>query len=142
MYLWLKWLHVVSVISWMAGILYLYRLLIYLAERGSNGEIKDLLVLMARRLFKYITIPAAVVSYVAGLGMVAVLPEIAKGHWFGAKFILVLALTHFTVKAGLLIGRFEKGAENLPTSKKLRWLNEAPTVLMLVIVYLVLFKPF
>ncbi|MBM4252565.1 MAG: TIGR00701 family protein [Deltaproteobacteria bacterium] len=142
MYLWLKWLHVVSVISWMAGILYLYRLLIYLAERGSNGEIKDLLVLMARRLFKYITVPAAVVSYVAGLGMVAVMPEIAKGHWFGAKFILVLALTHFTVKAGLLVGRFEKGAANLPTSKKLRWLNEAPTVLMLVIVYLVLFKPF
>ena len=142
MYLWLKWLHVVSVISWMAGILYLYRLLIYLAERGANSEIKDLLVLMARRLFKYITIPAAVVSYVAGLGMVAVMPEIAKGHWFGAKFILVLALTHFTVKAGLLIGRFENGVENLPTSKRLRVLNEAPTVLMLLIVWLVLFKPF
>lgn len=142
MYLWLKWLHVVSVISWMAGILYLYRLLIYLAERGANADIKGLLVLMARRLFKYITVPAAAVSYIAGLGMVAVMPAIAKGHWFGLKFILVLALTHYTVKAGLLIGRFEKGADNLPSSKRLRVLNEVPTVLMLVIVWLVLFKPF
>ena len=142
MYLWLKWLHVVSVISWMAGILYLYRLLIYLAERGANADIKGLLVLMARRLFKYITVPAAAVSYIAGLGMVAVMPAIAKGHWFGLKFILVLGLTHYTVKAGLLIGRFEKGADNLPSSKRLRVLNEVPTVLMLVIVWLVLFKPF
>jgi len=141
-YLWFKWLHIVSVISWMAGILYLYRLLIYLAERGSQPEIKSLLVLMARRLFKYITVPAMVVSYLAGLAMVGLMPEIAKGGWFGAKFLLVLGLTHFTVKAGLLIGRFEKGVPNLPTSKRLRILNEVPTVLMLVIVWLVVFKAF
>lgn len=142
LYLWAKWLHIVAVISWMAGILYLYRLLIYLVERGSNPEVKSLLVLMARRLGRYITVPAMVITYVAGLGMVALNPEIAKGGWFGAKFLLVLLLTHFTVKALVLTGRYEKGLPNLPDSKRLRIYNEVPTVLMLVIVYLVLFKPF
>jgi putative membrane protein len=141
-YLWLKWLHIVAVISWMAGILYLYRLLVYLAERGSDPSNKELLLLMARRLFKAITLPAMIVSYVAGLGMVGLVPALGHQPWFMAKFVLVLLMTHLTAKAGLLIGRFASGAPKLPTSKRLRWLNEAPTVLLLVIVYLVIFKPF
>ena len=141
-YLWLKWLHIVAVISWMAGILYLFRLLVYLAERGGDPSNKELLLLMARRLFKAITLPAMIVSYVAGLGMVGLVPALGHQPWFMAKFVLVLLMTHMTAKAGLLIGRFASGGPKLPTSKRLRWLNEAPTVLLLVIVYLVIFKPF
>ena len=141
-YLWFKWLHIVAVISWMAGILYLYRLLVYLAERGANADIKALLVLMARRLYKVITLPAMILAYVGGLAMVGLVPTIGHERWFMVKFVLVLLMTHFTVKAGLLIGRFATDAPNLPHSKRLRWLNEVPTILMLIIVYLVVFKPF
>ena len=142
LFLWIKWLHIVAVISWMAGILYLYRLLIYLAERGSQPDIHDLLVLMARRLLKYITIPAATVAVASGFGMVALMPSLAASGWFGAKFLLVLGLLHFTAKAGLTLKRFAAHDPKVPTAKTLRILNEMPTLLMLVIVYLVLFKPF
>jgi putative membrane protein len=142
MYLTVKWLHIVSIISWMAGILYLYRLLIYLRERGSNADIRELLVLMARRLFKYITIPAAVASLVTGITFIVLSPAVAKGGWFHLKFLCVLGLFHFTAKAGLLIGRFERQEQNLPSSTTLRIFNEIPTVLMLIIVAMAVFRPF
>ena len=78
LYLGFRWLHFVAVISWMAGILYLYRLLIYQAERGGSPESSELLTLMARRLYRYITRPAMIVSFVGGLGMLSQRPEVAR----------------------------------------------------------------
>ncbi len=142
MYLTVKWLHIVSVISWMAGLLYLYRLLIYLRERGENPDIKALLVLMARRLFKYITIPALVATLITGVSFIVMSPAVAKGGWFHIKVLCVLGLYHFTAKAGLLIGRMERGEENVPSSRTLRIFNEVPTLLMLIIVAMAVFRPF
>ena len=71
-YLSLKWLHFIGLISWMCGVLYLYRLLVNQAEKGSHPDISTLLTLMSRRLYKYIMIPAMIVTYCAGFGMLSI----------------------------------------------------------------------
>lgn len=142
-YLFWKWLHIVAVIAWMAGILYLYRLLIYHRERGlSQPSTHELLSLMEMRLYRYITVPAMLVAVTAGLAMVAIAPGMARTGWFGTKFALVLFLILATLYAGKLhrAGLAEPGS--LPASRTLRILNEVPTLLMLLIVGLVVFKPF
>ncbi len=142
-YLFWKWLHIVAVISWMAGILYLYRLLIYHSERGTKDHsIHELLSLMEHRLYRYITIPAMLVAAFAGLFMVALVPDLGRTGWFGSKFALVLILMLATFYAGKLQRDAAIDASRLPNSKTLRFLNEVPTLLMLAIVALVVFKPF
>ena len=148
LFLTFKWLHIVAVISWMAGVLYLYRLFVYHSENLGRKETHDLLSVMEMRLMKYITRPAMIVTWIAGLAMVFTLPSIAAGGWFGLKFVLVLALTFSSEKGGAYVKKFAKyamepnAAELLPSSKKFRVLNEVPTILMIVIVALVIFKPF
>lgn len=143
LFLSLKWLHFIGLISWMAGILYLYRLLVYQAERGTNPEVGALLTLMSRRLLKFITTPAMVATYCAGLGMIMVNIDTIRGtHWFHLKFLLLLGMSGMTGYAGALIKKFEKREGKLPSAKTLRILNEVPTVLLLIIVGLAVFKPF
>lgn len=141
-YLFCKWLHLVAVISWMAGIFYLYRLLIYLRERGDNPEIHGLLGLMGRRLYRIITRPAMIVSFLAGIGMLTLNPDLLKAGWVHVKLTLVLVMAGATQYAGALVGRFEQKSRNVPTSKRLRLLNELPTILMMIIVWMAVFRPF
>jgi putative membrane protein len=142
-YLWMKWLHIVAVISWMAGILYLYRLLIYHRERGiTSREIHDLLSLMEYRLYTYITRPAMWIAVVAGLVMIGLNQQLLAGGWLHVKLMAVVLLIAATHVAGKLSRSAAKNPETLPSSKALRIANEVPTVLMLVIVGLVVFKSF
>lgn len=135
--------HVVAIISWMAGILYLYRLLVYASEAGrQNNAVFALLGTMSSRLYRYITFPSMVVSWIAGMTMVASQPAIGYSKWFLVKIVCVLALTHYTFYAGRLVTRYVATSEDLPSSKRLRILNEVPTVLMIVIVTMVIIKPF
>ena len=142
LYLSFRWLHFVAVISWMAGILYLYRLLIYQAERGASSESSELLTLMARRLYRVITRPAMIVSFVGGLGMISQRPELARTGWFQLKFLCVLGIAGMTLYAGRLIGHFAEKRPNLPTSRRLRILNEVPTLLMMLLIAMAVFRPF
>ncbi len=141
-YLFLKWLHFIAIISWMAGILYLYRLLVYIAERGSDPKVHELLCLMARRLYRYITLPAMIVGFAAGIGMLTTIPALLAMGWIHAKLALLVALAASTVYAGVLTSRFARGDHRVPTGKQLRFLNEVPTLLMLAIVGLAVFRPF
>jgi protoporphyrinogen IX oxidase len=125
----------------MAGILYLYRLLIYLIENFDNEENQKLLLVMAHRLYRYITMPAMGITWIAGFGIVLSNPGLIGG-WFHVKFLMVLFLTISTIYAKKILKRIEGRETNLPTSKKLRVLNEVPTLLMLIIVGLAVFKPF
>lgn len=135
--------HVIAIISWMAGILYLYRLLIYASEQGrSQPQIFNLLSIMSRRLYRYITVPAMTVSWLAGLAMVSIQPALGHQKWFLVKFICVLALSFSTIYAGKLVKRYSETDVMMPTSKRLRFLNEVPTLLMIVIVVMVIIKPF
>jgi protoporphyrinogen IX oxidase len=142
MYLFFKWLHLVSVISWMAGILYLYRLLIYQAERGSNQDIHELLNLMSMRLYRFITLPAMLVGLAAGTGMLTLNPALLGTGWIQIKLVCVLAIAAATIYAGWLVRQFATRTPNLPTGRHLRILNEVPAVLMMIIVGLAVFRPF
>lgn len=143
MYLWMKWLHIVAVIAWMAGILYLYRLLIYHRERGvTSREIHDLLCVMERRLYRYITVPAMVVAAIAGLTMMGLNPALLAGNWLTVKLALVALLIVSTVAAGGISKRAAVDPATLPASRSLRIANEVPTLLMMFIVGMVVFKAF
>ena len=142
LYLWMKWLHIIAVISWMAGILYLFRLLIYHCERYGHQAVHELLSLMEYRLYRYITVPAMVTSAVAGLSLLYLSPEFLKMGWLHLKVTLVLLLVASTLQAGSLVKRAAKDPKSLPSSKSLRIANEVPTILMMLIVGLVVFKAF
>jgi putative membrane protein len=141
-YLFFKWFHLIAVISWMAGILYLYRLLIYLVEKGENQEIHSLLSLMATRLYRYITRPAMIAAYAGGIGMLVVSPGLLSLGWLHAKIACIFGLTWATLYAGHLVRQGFQKTQLLPSSRSLRFLNEVPTLLMLVIVALAVFRPF
>tara|TARA_B100000902_G_C27081667_1_gene799212 strand:- start:226 stop:663 length:438 start_codon:yes stop_codon:yes gene_type:complete len=134
-------LHVLAIISWMAGILYLYRLLVYAAEQGYDKEdVVSLLQTMSRRLWKGITIPAMTVSWIAGLSMVVLNPSIAAENWFIVKLISVILLTASTIYAGIMVSRYQKKL-SIPTGKHFRYMNEVPTLLMIIIVVMVIIRP-
>jgi putative membrane protein len=134
-------LHVIAVISWMAGILYLYRLLVYAAERRHEHErVEDLLKTMTRRLWKAITLPAMVVTWLAGLTMVHLNPSLLGTTWFRIKFLSVIFLTISTVYAGIFVRRVQESAP-LPKGRAFRFLNEVPTLLMIIIVIMVIVRP-
>jgi putative membrane protein len=137
-YLWTKTAHLVFVMAWMGGVFYLPRILVNIAEAGDAPAVRERLVLMGRRLYRFghIMFGLAVV-----LGLALWLHFDITGAWLHAKLALVaLMLVHFSVA-----GRWLKGVaagRALPSSKALRLFNEAPVLLLVAIVYLVLAKPF
>ncbi len=143
-YSWAKIIHILAIISWMAGILYLYRLLIYRVERGSNEQkIDELLTLMAERLYRYITVPAMSVAYIAGFFMVFSIDGMVWQGWLQTKVLFVVMLTAFTIYAGKINRRMTANPDLArPSGTLLRIYNEIPTFAMIVIVILVILKPF
>jgi putative membrane protein len=140
MYLWIKSFHVIAVIAWMAGMLYLPRLFVYHAAAAPGSEQSETFKTMERRLLKFIMTPAMIVTWV--LGIVLVL----QGHFFGAtwfhiKIVLVLAMT-------ITHGLFSSWAHDFahdrnPRSPKFyRIANEIPTAILIAIVILATVKPF
>ena len=139
MYLWLKALHMIAVISWMAGMLYLPRLFVYHTDAVAGSEQSETFKVMERRLLKFIMTPAMIVSWLAGIALV-LQGQFLGASWFHAKFLAVLAMT-------ILHGMFTQwGREfafdrNRHTGKFYRIINEIPTALMILIVILATVKP-
>jgi putative membrane protein len=140
MFLWIKALHVVAIISWMAGLLYLPRLFVYHTQVEVGSEQSSLFKVMEYRLFRFIMIPAMIVAWISGLTL-AFLAAYWSDPWFLAKFVLVLALTGSHIHQGRLVAFFAADANRHPT-RFYRILNEVPTLLMVGIVILVIVKPF
>ena len=140
MELWLKALHVIAVIAWMAGMLYLPRLFVYHAEAPRGSPMSETLKIMERRLLKGIINPSMIVVFVTGV-ILAVQTGFWRSSWLEAKFALVLGL-------GGLHGYFARCLRNFAAEANersprfFRILNEAPAVLMVLIVILVVIKPF
>ncbi|MEO6102804.1 MAG: CopD family protein [Pseudoxanthomonas sp.] len=138
MYFWVKTAHLVFVIAWMATVFYLPRILVNLAETHNQPEVQARLLLMGRKLYRFghIMFGLALV-----LGLALWFYFHISGGWLHAKLALVaVMLAHF-----IIAGRWLKGVEKgrgLPSSKALRWFNELPVLLLVVVVYLVLAKPF
>lgn len=142
LYLFCKWLHFLALISWMAGILYLYRLFVNHVEAGESHDNHKLLSGMEDRLYRYITRPAMIVAWLAGVSMLMLNLGFLKSGWFHVKFLCLLLLSATTLYAGRLRLRFASREHNLPTSRRLRILNEVPTILMMIIVAMAVFRPF
>jgi putative membrane protein len=140
MILWLKVIHILAVISWMAGLLYLPRLFVYHAERGANAAISEVFKVMEGRLLRYIMRPAMMVTWVTGLAL-AFGFGFHKDIWLILKLLLVVALT---AAHGFLQGCHQAFLEDRNTreAKFFRIVNEVPTLLMIGIVGLVVLKPF
>ncbi len=140
MYEWIKALHVIAVIAWMAGILYLPRLFVYHCDAEPGSRQSETFKVMERRLLKAIMTPAMIVTWLAGLYIAY------AGHWFSAfwlhvKLLLVLAMSGAHGFLSRCVRDF--AADRNPRSTKFyRILNEVPTLLMIGIVILVVVKPF
>ena len=137
-YLITKTAHLVFVMAWMGGVFYLPRILINIAEAGDEPVVRARLVLMGRRLYRFGHI---MFGLAVAFGLALWLHFGMSGGWLHAKLLLVaLMLAHY-----LIGGRWLKAADAgkpLPSSKALRWFNEAPVFLLIAIVWLVLAKPF
>jgi putative membrane protein len=135
-------LHLIAVISWMAGILYLYRLIVYHVEE-TEAVVKERFKVMEMRLYRYITRPAMWAAILAGLSMIALDPRYyLRAHWLHAKLTLVLLLIGATQLAGRTCRRLGGDEPPAYSSRYYRAMNEVPTLLMIAIVLLVVLKPF
>jgi putative membrane protein len=142
LYPWIKALHIISVIAWMAGLLYLPRLFVYHAEAPPGSDRSEMLKIMERRLLRGIMNPAMIAAFVLG-GLLAATPGLLAGGtaWFHAKLALVVVLT----VAHMMMGAWRKAFEadrNTRSATFFRVANEVPTVLMIAIVILVVVRPF
>ncbi|MDX5498996.1 MAG: CopD family protein [Rhodobacterales bacterium] len=141
-YPWVKAMHVVSVISWMAGLFYLPRLFVYHAEQVQAGLsiAEELFCTMERRLLRAIMNPAMISTWLFGLLLVATPGIVDWGMvWPWAKAVSVLAMTWFHMWLSARRKDFEAG-RNIRTGRTYRMMNEVPTLLMLVIVFAVIVK--
>ena len=139
-YLWIKAIHVIAVISWMAGMLYLPRLFVYHAEAGADGEPAATFKIMERRLLQIIMTPAMVISWGLGLWLAYDAGFLTSG-WFHVKLLAVIGMTGMHGYLAAATRRFADG-EIVGSSRHWRMMNEVPTVLMLVAVIVVIVKPF
>ncbi|MBN9673167.1 protoporphyrinogen oxidase HemJ [Roseibium aggregatum] len=140
LYLWVKSLHVMSIIAWMAGMFYLPRLFVYHVDAETGSVQSETFKVMERRLLKAIINPAMVSSWVFGLWLVYMLEAWTDG-WFHAKFLLVLIMSGVHGYLSRCVKTFARD-ENTKSARFYRILNEVPTVLMIGIVILVIGKPF
>jgi putative membrane protein len=140
MYEWLKVLHVLAIISWMAALLYLPRLMVYHVDAPVGSQQSETFKVMERKLLNGIMTPAMLVSWAAGLYL-AWAGFGFKGGWLHAKIALVLAMSGMH---GFLVGRVRDFAQdrNQRSGRFYRIINEVPAVLMVGIVILVILKPF
>ena len=140
LYLLFKSLHLIAVISWMAGLLYLPRIFVYHSE-NNNEIISNVFKTMERKLFYYIMTPAMVLSWLFGLLLIH---EIGFDQltylWLQLKLALVILLTVYHFYLGLLLNQF-KLDQNKKTSRFYRYINEIPTLLLILIVFIVIYKP-
>ena len=136
----IKALHVISMIAWMAGMLYLPRLFVYHCEVETGSETSEMFKVMERRLLKVIINPAMIAAWIFGLTLF-VMAELWHEPWMHAKLVLVLAMSavHGTLAKHQRL--FAQDA-NQKSARYFRIINEIPTVLMILIVILVIIKPF
>ena len=142
LYLLFKSIHLIAVISWMAGLLYLPRIFVYHAENIENINSSNTFKTMEKKLFYYIMTPAMILSWIFGLMLILTLGfDVLNQLWMQIKLVLVLLLTTYHFYLGKCVNSFAKNQNN-NSAKFYRIINEAPTILLIIIVFIVVFKPF
>ena len=135
-----KSLHIISIIAWMAGLLYLPRLFVYHADAPIGSVQSETFKVMERRLLKAIMTPAMIASFIFGLWMLALNPELFSEPWFHVKFVAVVLMAGVHGKFSKMQRLLENDKKPL-SSKAYRIWNEVPTVLMIIIVVMAVAKP-
>ena len=140
-YLTFKALHLISVISWMAGLLYLPRIFVYHSETINNVGQSETFKLMEKRLYFYIMNPAMILSWVFGILLIHSQGlQSLSFFWMQIKLGLVVILTGYHIYLLIIIRDFQID-KNTKTSKFFRIINEVPTILLIIIIFVVIFKP-
>lgn len=143
-YYWFKAFHIIGVVVWFAGLFYLVRLFIYHVEAEAEAEpaktiLQNQYAVMEKRLFHIITTPGMIVTVAMAVALLVTMPEYLKQGWMHIKLAFVALLLAYHLYCARLMGQLQRG-ECRWGSKQLRALNEAPTLLLVVIVMLVIFK--
>ena len=140
-YLLLKSLHLISVISWMAGLLYLPRIFVYHVENFEKKETTEIFETMEKKLYNYIMRPAMILSWLFGIILIHLNGlESLTSLWLQVKLILVVILTIYHEYLGKCLRNLKDGSDN-KSSKFYRIINEIPTILLILTVFVVIFKP-
>jgi len=139
-YLYLKAFHLISVIAWMVGLLYLPRLFVYHADSRKDTISYEVFLLMEKRLIRVIMLPSMILSLVFGIAMIYINSSILHEGYFHIKLFLLIILFGIHGYFVFLYKQFEEG-KNEKTAKYFRLINEIPTVLMIIIIILVVVKP-
>ncbi len=140
-YLLFKSLHLIAVISWMAGLLYLPRIFVYHVENKEKKEATDIFEVMERRLFIYIMRPAMILTWAFGIILVHLNGiEIFSQLWMQIKIALVILLSAYNGYLGRCLYAL-KNSKNTKSAKFFRIINEIPTVILIIVVFLAIFKP-
>lgn len=140
-YLWAKALHIIAVIAWMAGMLYLPRLYVYHADVPVGSDQSEIFKTMERKLLRYITNPAMIVAFIFGGLMLWANPDLLQQGWMHLKLTAIILMTVVHGMYARWRKQFMRDA-NTHSAKFYRWWNEAPTVLMIIIVLMAVAKPF
>ena len=140
-YLLFKSLHLIAVISWMVGLLYLPRIFVYHVENIKDKNSTNIFKTMERKLYFYIMMPAIFLSWFFGIILIFIIGfDVLSTTWIQLKLIFVVLLTFYHFYLGYLLSKL-KSNQNTKTSKFFRIINEVPTILLILIVFIVIFKP-
>ena len=140
-YLLFKSLHLITVISWMAGLLYLPRIFVYHVENYHKKEAADIFKTMEKKLYFYIMIPAMVLSWFLGLVLFLIIGFSSLSlFWVKLKLIFIVLLTIYHFYLGNCLRKL-KNDQNSKSSNFFRIINEIPTILLIIIIFIVVFKP-
>lgn len=148
MYIWIKWFHIISMVSWFAVLFYLPRLFVYHSENSTNSGFVDVVKVMERKLYTYIGIPAFWATLLSGVALIIFFKKISggvgifsTGGWMHAKSLLIIFLIVYFFSLGAYMKKLAQNPD-LKSGKFFRFYNEVPTVLLLLITALVIVKPF
>ena len=140
-YLLFKSLHLIAVVSWMAGLLYLPRIFVYHVENIEKKESVEIFKVMEKKLYFYIMYPAMVLSWIFGLILISIIGFSSLSFlWLKLKLLFVVLLTIYHFYLGKCLNKLKVDTNNT-TSKFFRIINELPTILLILIVFIVIFKP-
>ena len=140
-YLLFKSLHLIAVISWMAGLLYLPRIFVYHVENFQKKEVSEIFETMERKLYFYIMRPAMIISWLFGIILIYINGfDVLLSLWIQIKIFLVIILSAYHEYLGKCLISL-KDRTNIKTSKFFRIINEIPTIILIIVVFLAIFKP-
>lgn len=139
-YLELKSVHIISVIAWFAGLFYIFRLYVYHRQNSDNNEVSKIFSMMERRLLCFIITPASILTLLSGAGLITLNPAYLEQKWLWLKIFFVALLLTYQFLSWFTYRRFLKG-QFILSEKQCRCINEWPTLVLIVVVCLVVLKP-